>query len=43
VFQFARLAEIRALWPRLVKYLGRSRAFWSWLLDTWNRQADDLQ
>ncbi|OFW25931.1 MAG: hypothetical protein A3G21_15335 [Acidobacteria bacterium RIFCSPLOWO2_12_FULL_66_21] len=42
VFQFARLAEIRALWPRLVKYLGRSRAFWSWLLDTWNRQADDL-
>lgn len=24
---------IRELWPRLVRYLGRARAMWAWLLD----------
>ncbi len=24
--------EIRALWPRLIRYLGRSREMWAWLL-----------
>ena len=41
VFTFLDLAEVRLLWPRLVRYLGNSRPFWSWLLDTWNRQAHD--
>ena len=40
VFRFVELATVRALWPRLVRYLGSSRPFWIWLLDTWNRQAD---
>jgi hypothetical protein len=35
VFQFATLADIRAMWPRLVRYLGRSRTFWAWLLEAW--------
>ena len=25
--------EIEALWPRLIRYLGPSRARWAWLLD----------
>ncbi len=24
--------EIRALWPRLIRHLGRSRDMWAWLL-----------
>lgn len=24
--------EIRALWPRLLRHLGRSREMWAWLL-----------
>ncbi len=24
--------EIRALWPRLIRHLGRSRQMWAWLL-----------
>ncbi len=24
--------EIRDLWPRLIRYLGRSREMWAWLL-----------
>ena len=35
VFQFVTVAEIRELWPDLDRYLGRTRAFWSWLLDAW--------
>ncbi|MBI3050001.1 MAG: hypothetical protein HYY76_17005 [Acidobacteria bacterium] len=35
VFQFVTLAEIRESWPRLVRYLGRSKPFWAWLLDVW--------
>ena len=32
VWQFVRQREIRELWPRLVRYLGRSRAMWAYLL-----------
>ncbi|MCL2725803.1 MAG: hypothetical protein FWD69_15355 [Polyangiaceae bacterium] len=32
VWLFVTQAEIRALWPRLVRYLGRARAMWSYLL-----------
>jgi hypothetical protein len=33
VWLFVTPDEIRALWPRLVRYLGRSRGMWAWLLD----------
>ena len=39
VFSFASVAEIRSLWPGVQRYLGRSRAFWSWLLQTWEAQG----
>jgi hypothetical protein len=32
VWLFVNVQEIRALWPRLIRYLGRSRAMWAWLL-----------
>jgi hypothetical protein len=35
VFAFVSVAEIRDVWPTVRKYLGRSAAFWSWLLETW--------
>lgn len=33
VWLFATVAEIKALWPRLIRYLGRSREMWAWLLE----------
>jgi len=36
VFQFVGLGEIRELWPRLERYLGHSRRFWTWLLSVWS-------
>lgn len=33
VWLFVAAAEIRALWPRLIRYLGRSRSMWAWLLE----------
>jgi hypothetical protein len=33
VWLFVTAAEIRALWPRLIRYLGRSRRMWAWLLE----------
>ena len=35
VFTFVTLHEIKALYPLIVRYLGRSREFWSWLLGRW--------
>jgi hypothetical protein len=32
VWLFVGTAEILALWPRLIRHLGRSRAMWAWLL-----------
>lgn len=32
VWLFVTTDEIRALWPRLIRYLGRSRQMWAWLL-----------
>jgi len=32
VWLFVNSADIRALWPRLIRYLGRSRQMWAWLL-----------
>ena len=39
VFLFVRPRQIRELWPRLLRYLGRTREFWSWLFETWERQG----
>ena len=33
VFQFVTREQIQDLWPDLVRYLGRSRAFWAWLME----------
>lgn len=30
---FTTREEIKAEWPRLLRYLGRSRDMWAWLLD----------
>lgn len=35
VFTFVTLREITALFPLAVRYLGRSREFWTWLLGRW--------
>jgi hypothetical protein len=35
VLTFVTLAEITALFPLVTRYLGRSRDFWTWLLDCW--------
>lgn len=32
VWLFVTADEIRELWPRLIRYLGRSREMWAWLL-----------
>lgn len=39
VFSFVSAREIRNLWPSLERYLGRSRAFWTWLFEKWNAQG----
>ena len=39
VFTFVSPAEIRAHWPHIEPYLGRSREFWRWVLDTWKEQG----
>lgn len=43
VFCFVTRAELEREWPRVEPQLGRSRAFWTWLLRTWNEQADGRQ
>lgn len=35
VFEFVKLAEIAALWPKLERYLGRTREFWTWWMVQW--------
>lgn len=35
--QFVTPQQIATSWPSLVRYLGRSREFWIWLLDEWER------
>ena len=32
VWLFVTADEVRALWPRLIRYLGRSRRMWAWFL-----------
>jgi hypothetical protein len=33
VWLFVKTLEIHALWPLLIRYLGRSRSMWAWLLE----------
>lgn len=33
VWLFVDPEDIRALWPRLIRHLGRSRQMWAWLLE----------
>lgn len=35
VWRFTTLDEVRALWPGIVRHLGRRRAFWEYLLSVW--------
>ena len=39
VFQFVSKTTIRELWPKVQRYLGRSRDFWTWLLEHRDRQG----
>src|SRR5215208_3636769 len=38
VFSFVSLQEFRELLPRLERYLGQTREFWTWLLGAWEAQ-----
>ena len=39
VFNFVSPREIRELWPRLERYLGKTREFWAWLFESWEAQG----
>lgn len=39
VFTFVSAREIRALWSRLERHLGKTRPFWTWLFATWEAQG----
>jgi hypothetical protein len=41
VFSFVTLAEIQASFAEVERYLGRSHAFWSWLLARWESPRRD--
>lgn len=35
VLQFVSPQELADLWPSVDRYLGKTRAFWTWLLEKW--------
>jgi hypothetical protein len=35
VLQFVSPQELADLWPSVVRYLGKTREFWAWLLQKW--------
>jgi len=39
VFLFAPARLIRQRWPEIERHLGKTRAFWRWLLGCWERQG----
>jgi hypothetical protein len=39
VFSFVSPREIREIWPLVVRYLGKTREFWTWLFDSWEAQG----
>jgi hypothetical protein len=36
VFEFVRVSDIVALWPRVERHLGRAGRMWRWVLARWN-------
>ena len=36
VFEFVRVSDIVALWPRVERHLGRAGPMWRWVLAQWN-------
>lgn len=41
VFLYVTEADIRSLWDQLQPHLGKTREFWTWLLDCW--KAHDVR
>lgn len=41
VFQFVTVEDIREEWPRIERHLGRTRGFWTWILDAWDGERTD--
>ena len=39
VWTFTTVAEVRHLFPKIDRYLGRRRPFWRYLLDAWQRHG----
>lgn len=39
VWEFTTVAEVRELWPRIERHLGRRRAFWTYILEAWQRHG----
>jgi hypothetical protein len=37
--QFVSAQEMADLWPSIEPYLGKSRPFWTWLLEQWERRG----
>jgi hypothetical protein len=37
VFAFVSLRDLIAQFPAVARYLGRSREFWSWLIERWDQ------
>lgn len=35
VWEFTSVSEVRRLLPLINRYLGRRRAFWTWLIESW--------
>jgi hypothetical protein len=35
--QFVSPQQMADLWPSIERYLGKSRPFWSWLIEQWER------
>lgn len=40
VFQFVSRDDIRHLWQEIRPCLGKSREFWTWLLESWEAPRD---
>jgi hypothetical protein len=37
--QFVSPQEMADLWPRIERYLGRTRPFWAWLIEQWEHRG----
>ncbi len=43
VLQLVRLGRITEEWPRVERYLGRSRPFWAWLIHAYGELGDSAR